>query len=55
MPAPDKSFVEEIFQTHREKFGKTREDGARKIKGLVQEASDHVLHTLRDLRKEVIT
>ena len=50
-----KSFVEEIFQTHREKFGKTREDGARKIKGLLQEVSDHALHTLRDLRKEVIT
>ncbi len=42
-----REFVEGIFRQHREKFGKRRKDGARRMKGVEAEA----LFTLRDLRK----
>ncbi len=42
-----REFVESIFRQHREKFGKRRKDGARRMKGL--EAGE--LFTLRDLQK----
>ena len=51
-----KSFVEEVFQANREKFGESRKDGARKLKGIVNEgAKEEAFHTLRDLRKSVFT
>ncbi len=44
-----REFVEGIFRQHREKFGKRRRDGARRMRGV--EAGE--LFTLRDLRKDV--
>ena len=45
-----KSFVEEVFHEHREKFGPKRTSGARAMKGGNWEG----LCTVRDLRLEVI-
>jgi len=43
------SFVEEIFESHREQFGKNRNSGARKMRG----GDWQNLSTARDLRKDV--
>ena len=40
-----REFVEEMFVQHRERFGKKRKDGARRMRGVTEE-----LYTLRDLR-----
>ena len=48
-----KSFIEEVFQSNREKFGKTREDGARKVEGLISDNEEIALHTLREFRNNV--
>jgi len=44
-----KTFVEQVFETHREWFGEKRKDGARKIR-----CSDEPFYCLRDLQKESI-
>ena len=45
-----KRFVEEVFEQNRDRFGKTRKDGARKPKG---GSGWGELSVLRDLRLEV--
>ncbi len=48
--------LEEVFQANREKFGESRKDGARKLKGIVNEGSkEDAFLTLRDLRKSIFT
>jgi hypothetical protein len=44
-----REFVEEIFRGYRERFGPRRKTGARRMRGLAEEA----LYALRDLRKGV--
>jgi hypothetical protein len=44
-----KTFIENVFETHRAWFGEKRKDGARKIK-----CSDEPFYCLRDLQKESI-
>ena len=47
-----KSFIEDLFQSNREKFSKKRKDGARLVKG---RESDDKLYSLRDLKKNVFS
>ena len=47
-----KSFIEDLFQSNREKFSKKRKDGARLVKG---RESDEQLYSLRDLQKNVFS
>ena len=44
-----REFVEGMFARHRERFGKKRKDGARRVRGL--EGTE--AYVLRDLRKAV--
>ncbi|MCZ6673152.1 MAG: transposase [Verrucomicrobia bacterium] len=46
-----KDYVNQIFQTHRDLFGKNRKSGARAVRGLQNSG----LTVIRDLRKEVFT
>jgi hypothetical protein len=47
-----KEFVNEAFASARDRFGRKRKDGARKLKGEAAPAS-HALWSLRDLRKGI--
>jgi hypothetical protein len=44
-----KSFIEEVFQAHRERFGKNRKTGARKMKAASGDWGQ--MRSLRNLQK----
>ncbi len=48
-----RGFIEEVFQANRYKFGESRKDGSRPMKGLA--ASDEKLYNLRNLQKTVFS
>ena len=50
-----KTFVEEIFTEHREKFGKTRKEGAKLVRGLTLKKPEDRLYNLHNLRKDVFS
>jgi len=49
-----RSFVEEVFQANRKKFGEARKDGARVMRGLGGEKKEQ-LYNLRNLQKAVFS
>ena len=49
-----KSFVEEVFQANREKFGKRRKEGAQRVNEIAQ-CMKEGFHTLRILKEQAFT
>jgi len=49
-----KSFVEEVFQANREKFGKRRKEGAQRVNEIAQGMKEG-FHTLRTLKEQAFT
>ena len=48
-----RGFVDDLFDSSRERFGSKRKDGARKLRGKGTAPAAGVLWSLRDLRKGV--
>jgi putative transposase len=48
-----KAFVEEMFHAFRDRFGPTRKDGARPLRGLAGESPEDRLFNFRQLRTGV--